>query len=759
MPSRLLQFFQTLIRCHNFWLLLCLALLVWWSLPDSGWLTTTGLDTEAVISRYRHTLYVALGGALLIVVLVLRRVQAANLRMLHIARRQELLLASLGEGVYGVDRQGMCTFINTAALEMLGYTQDDVVGQDPHLLFHHHDNEGNAYPHQDCPTIKTLQDGLKRQGEEFFFHKSGQRIPVRVIITPMREQGVVIGSVVAFQDMTESKQADADLRIAAVAFEAQEGMVITDRNNRIIRVNKAFTEVTGYSAEEAIGNSPSLLRSGRHDDAYYQEMWQDLQSKGRWHGEIWNRRKNGEVYPEWLTITAVRDAAGRIGHFVAAFLDISHRKEAEDKIHHLALYDPLTQLPNRSLLYERIAHTLSSFSRNSGYAALLFIDMDNFKTLNDSFGHDMGDLLLQQIAKRLKHCIRESDTVSRIGGDEFVIMLENLGPNAQEAGTQARLVAEKIIDAINEPFLLREHEYHTTPSLGIALFHDQRIGLEELLQRADLAMYQAKSAGRNTLCFFDPQMQAAIQERVALESDLRQALKQQDFLLYYQPQVNAAGEVTGAEALVRWPHPARGMVSPGVFIPVAESTGLILPLGQQVLEMACRQLVQWQQQPQTRHLSLAVNVSAHQFRQDNFVAQVKEVVERTGIRPEFLKLELTETLLLDDSEAVIERMAALRQLGIRFALDDFGTGYSSLSYLKRLPLDQLKIDQSFVRDVLSDPNDAVIAKTVLALGQSLGLAVIAEGVETEAQRDFLLAHGCTNFQGYLFGRPMPSLPA
>ncbi len=563
---------------------------------------------------------------------------------------------------------------------------------------------------------------------------------------------VAVSAVVLY--LRKSRRAEAELRIAATAFESQEAMMITDANSVILRVNRAFTEITGYGAEEVLGKTPSLLKSGRHEAAFYTAMWETLRRTGAWQGEIWDRRKNGELYPKWLTITVVKGANGQITHYVAMHTDSTQRKAAESEIEHLAFYDPLTQLPNRRLLLDRLHHALATSARSEHQGALLFIDLDNFKTLNDTRGHDKGDLLLQQVAQRLSACIREGDAVARLGGDEFVVMLEGLSENAEEAATQATAAGDKILATLNQPYPLADEEHHSTASIGVTLFAGHRDTIEELLKRADLAMYQAKAAGRNTLCFFDPDMQAAVMARAALEADLREGLREKQFLLHYQGQVNSRGALIGAEALVRWQHPRRGLVSPAEFIPLAEETGLILPLGQWVLEVACSQLLAWARRPETAGLDLAVNVSARQFRHPDFVAQVLQVLADTGANPHKLKLEITESLLLDDVQDIIAKMSALKARGVGFSLDDFGTGYSSLSYLKRLPLDQLKIDQSFVRDVFTDANDAAIVRTIVALAQSLGLAVIAEGVETEGQRDFLAQAGCLHYQGYLYSKPL-----
>ncbi|EQD45055.1 diguanylate cyclase/phosphodiesterase with PAS/PAC and GAF sensor(s) [mine drainage metagenome] len=563
-------------------------------------------------------------------------------------------------------------------------------------------------------------------------------------------------TLLAEQEVHARKVVDQELRIAATAFETQEGIVITDRDQHILRVNCAFTRLTGYSAMEALGKTPAILKSGRQDAAFYQAMWETLNRDKYWQGELWNRRKNGEIYPEWLTITAVLDGDGRVTNYVGVFSDITLRKEADEKIHQLAFYDPLTGLPNRRLLHDRLQQAMTSSVRSQCKGALLFLDLDNFKVLNDTRGHDIGDLLLIEVAKCLRDCVRSGDTVARIGGDEFIIMLENLSEDTQQAAAAAQDVGEKVLKAINHSFSLQGVDYHCSSSIGINLFHGNDTGMDDLLRHADTAMYQAKASGRNTLRFFDPAMQIELEERTALMEDLRQALPLQQLRLYHQIQVNERG-VVGSEVLLRWQHPVRGLISPMEFIPLAEETGLIVPIGAWVLHMACVQLKAWQVDPLTRHLRIAVNVSARQFSQPDFVEQVLEVLKDTGVNPLKLglELELTESLVLNDIDDSIGKMQALRSIGIRFSLDDFGTGQSSLSYLKRLPLDQIKIDQSFVRDIATDPNDAAIVRTIIGMAENLGLKVIAEGVETEQQREFLERNGCHAHQGYLFGKPVP----
>jgi len=555
------------------------------------------------------------------------------------------------------------------------------------------------------------------------------------------------------QDITARKQAESDLRIAAAAFEAKEGMVVTDANRVILRVNRAFTEITGYPAHEAVGKTPAILKSGRQDAAFYAALWDAVNRTGSWTGEIWNRRKNGEIYPEWLGITAVRNSAGEVTNYIGTLTDITAHKTAEAEIERLAYHDPVTGLPNRRLLQDRLERVLVTSARTRRTGALLFIDLDDFKTLNDSQGHDVGDSLLRAVGERLAGCVREGDTVARFGGDEFVVMLEDLSQSRPEAANIAENIGEMVLARIGVPYGLASGAHHQVASIGVVLFGAPDDTVDGLLKSADLAMYRAKAAGGNTLRFFDPEMQGTVSARARLVSDLRQGLRDEEFRLVYQAQVDAEGRLLGAEALARWRPRGRAEVSPAEFIPVAEQTGLIVPIGRWVMETACAQLVRWAGDPGTVGITLAVNVSAREFRHAEFVERTIEVLERSGADPRKLMLEFTESALLDDLEGAVSRIKALKARGVGFALDDFGTGYSSLAYLKHLPVDQLKIDKSFVRDVLENPADAMIARAIVAMARSLGISVVAEGVETEAQWRFLAGHGCHAFQGYHFGRP------
>lgn len=556
------------------------------------------------------------------------------------------------------------------------------------------------------------------------------------------------------RDISERRLAEEELRVAATAFEAREGMMITDPYGVILRVNKAFSEITGYSAEEVIGKNPRLLNSGHHDQDFYADLWQTIITEGSWKGEIWNRRRSGEIYPEWLTITAVKNGCGITTHYVSTLTDITERKENEARINNLAFFDPLTQLPNRRLLQDRLDHAITTNERKNSLGALLFIDLDDFKTLNDNRGHHIGDMLLISVANRLRMAVRTQDTVARLGGDEFLVVLEDLSPKRDRAAALAQQIAETILESLNEHHTLEGQDYFSTPSIGITLFGDRLVHIDELLKQADQAMYHAKAAGRNTWRFFDPKMQELTAQRFVLQHEIREALQQQQFKLFYQPQVDHTGTVIGVEALIRWLHPERGMVSPADFIPIAEESGLILPLGNWIVEEACNQLVRWSKNAATQHLVVSINVSARQFQQQQFVVQLLAALRRTGANPLHLKLELTESMLVHNQEEIIAKMDELKNHGIKFSLDDFGTGYSSLSYLKRMPISELKIDKSFVNDVLTDSNDAAIARMIIRLAQSMELRVIAEGVETEQQRHWLEAEGCLHYQGYYFGKPM-----
>jgi diguanylate cyclase (GGDEF)-like protein len=545
---------------------------------------------------------------------------------------------------------------------------------------------------------------------------------------------------------------DRSYRLAARYPSSEKDMGEITNPNAKAYIEKGITHTT-YLAKSRVdgiermngfrqvGDLPLIVIAGIAEEDYLAE----------WHQHIWQYSTGAIILSlmvMWLGLLQRRSE-------YALRESLTKSKHAEEEIKHLAFFDQLTNLPNRQLLMDRLHQALASSGRSGRQCALLFIDMDNFKTLNDTLGHHIGDILLQKVAERLESCIREGDTVSRLGGDEFVVVLEDLSDQALEAAALTETVGEKILTILSQPYQLATHEFRSTSSIGVTLFNGHQQGIGELLKQADIAMYQAKKAGRNTLRFFDRKMQDAINAHAVLESEMHNALENRQFHLYYQIQVDSSNHPIGAEALIRWIHPERGLVPPLQFIPLAEETGLILPIGQWVLETACVQIKAWQQDARTRELVLAVNVSAKQFRQADFVAQVQATIQRHAVKPKRLKLELTESLLLEDIDDTISTMNALNEIGVQFSLDDFGTGYSSLQYLKLLPLDQLKIDQSFVRDLVTDSSDRAIVRTIIAMAQSLNLDVIAEGVETEEQRQLLLENGCTHYQGYLFGKPVP----
>lgn len=657
-----------------------------------------------------------------------------------------IFLETTWNAAINIDSEGRVTGWNQQASDLFGYSAAQALGRDI----------GNFIAAEDQMFVNRLRI-LHRNRHAFTPGKlrhevrgircDGSEFPLEFTLVSMFQDDLHV-LCIQMIDITNRK-------LSETVFESHGAMVIADSSGVILRVNQRYSAITGYSAAELLGQRIGQLNSGHHGNSFYEAMWHDIHQVGSWHGEVSNRRKNGEVYSAWLDVTAVGPTPGKATHYVGAISDLSLRKAAEAKIQHLAFYDSITGLPNRRLFIDRLSHALAGIVRLQRNGALLFIDLDNFKALNDTYGHYQGDLLLVLVAKRLTECIREGDTLARLGGDEFVVMLQDLSDNLNEAAARAESKGERILSALRKPYQLDDLTHHCSASLGITLFNSSNDSVDELLKRADMALYKAKNDGRNTLRFYDPTMQAVIRARAELEEDLRLGLEEKQFVLYYQPQVDELGRLMGVEALVRWQHPVRGMLLPAEFISLTEETGLIVPLGQWVLETACLQLRDWASQRATQHLTIAVNVSAIEFHRSNFVNDVLFTLDNTGAPACQLKLELTESLLVTDMEDIIAKMQSLKTRGVGFSLDDFGTGYSSLSYLKRLPLDQLKIDQSFLHEALTQPKDAAIVRAIVTLGQSLGMLVIAEGVETLAQRDFLRDEGCNNFQGYYFGRPAP----
>ena len=657
-------------------------------------------------------------------------------------------LASISEAFATLDTQGRFTFVNPATEQLLQHSSAQLLGQAIwHVL-------GEQYNAQLQPAIEgALQ--------------SGKNIEVEVLSLPpqrwleLRAYAFAEGLAVYFHDVTERHQVQAQLELLQTSISRLNDIVLIaeaepeGKGLRIVFANDAFEKQTGYSQAEVLGRSPDLLQGPLTQKSQINRINQALQHSQPVRVELINYKKNGEQFWMELELVPVDQHDRGPTHWVAVGRDVTARKAADDEIEHLAFYDTLTGLPNRQLLMERLDRALAKpTSVPPRMGALMFIDLDNFKVINDTLGHAKGDLLLQQAAARLQACVRRSDTVARLGGDEFVVMLEDLSPKVDLALRKTRVVSHKILHALAEPYDLDGLSYRGTCSIGITQFGEQSVSLGSVLKQADLAMYQAKAAGRNAACFFDPAMQALASANAALTTELRNALHDQQFVLHYQPQVGRNDRMIGVEALLRWQRADR-LVMPDEFIAQAEESGLILPLGAWVLETACAQLAKWGKDAATAHLSIAVNVSARQFQNPDFVDQVMAAIQRQSIQASRLKLELTESRLASDIDVTITKMSMLKNIGVTLSLDDFGKGFSALSYLKRMPLDQLKIDGGFIRDVLSDPNDAAIALTIISLAQSLGLNVIAEGVETQAQRDFLLRHGCDNYQGYLFSKPLP----
>ncbi|MDP1667107.1 MAG: EAL domain-containing protein [Methylobacter sp.] len=557
-----------------------------------------------------------------------------------------------------------------------------------------------------------------------------------------------VRTVGAVRDITKKKLAEQEQRIFATAFQTQEGIIVTDANQIIVRVNQAFTNITGYSTEEAIGNRPSMLKSGRHDSLFYHEIHKILDSEGYWQGEILDRHKDGHTYPKWLTITAVKDGDDKTTHYVGNFSDITERKRAEEHIHYLANFDPLTGLPNRAQLNDHLNYALSLAKRSNGHLALMFLDLDHFKDINDSLGHSIGDVLLIELSKRLRMALREEDTVTRLGGDEFILLL----PGVDAIG--AAHVAQKLLNTIAESYRIEHYDLALTASVGIALYPEDGENLEALSKSADTAMYRAKQEGRQCYRFFTQEMQASSARNLQLVNALRHALERDQLQVYYQPQVSMREDrIIGAEALLRWQHPELGGVSPAEFIPVAEGSGLILPIGEWVLRCAVRQAKVWMDEG-FGPLVMAVNLSAVQFRHPDLPELVTRILDEEGLPPEYLELELTEGVAMHNPQGAIAVMNNLHERGIRMSIDDFGTGYSSLSYLKKFKVYKLKIDQSFVRDISTDPEDKAIVSAIINLAKSLGLKIIAEGVETAGQQAFLHEQGCDEMQGYLFSKPV-----
>ena len=658
------------------------------------------------------------------------------------------LYENLRDGLAAIDMDGKIIEFNSVFQEMLGYASDEILQRD--LI----DITPKKWMDvaRDSIRRRVLQRGYSDTYRMEYIRKDGSLLPVEQRVYLVRdEDGNSHAMWAVVRDITHRLRAEEQLRLAAGVFQAStDGVIITDTKGTILNVNKTFTEITGYDRAEIKGRDPSTLNSGRHPDGFFKEMRQALIERGFWRGEIWNRRKNGEIFPTWETITAVRDDEGNITHFVAVFSDISSEKQTEERLHYLAHYDALTDLPNRVLFQDRLKRAVSLATRGNYQVGLMYVDLDGFKVINDSLGHQVGDLLLQNVAKRIGDCTRESDTLARLGGDEFAIILNDV----TEAEGAAK-VADRIFKRFSRPFDLGHQEVVVTTSIGIALFPDDADNTDNLLKHADTAMNNAKQEGKNTYRYFTSEMNHSALERLQLESKLRQAVELGQFILHYQPRIDLkTGCLNGMEALVRWLHPEDGLISPGRFVPIAEETGLIVPMGEWILMEACRQARKWIDAGYAP-LRVAVNLSGRQFRQPGLLELVESTLETTGLHPSHLELEITESMVMHDVEGVIQIMHRLKDMGIHLSIDDFGTGYSSLSYLQRFPIHTLKVDQSFVRNMMENRGDSDIVRAIISLGHSLNLNVLAEGVETEEQLAALCRLDCDEMQGFLYSRPLP----
>ncbi len=707
-----------------------------------GYAVNAGALLVVVLAMFKQSLLIRDHEQLKTLTRNLERSEQLNYLILH--AMPDLIWLKNSEGEYQMCNPAFERFFGAHESDIMGRTDFDYV--DPDVAYERRNND-----------LEAMLAGTPVKNEEWVrFADDGRRALLETLKTPLCDRnGKVLGVLGISRDITERDRASRHLALVDFALNhVREAAYLADEEGHFHYVNDEACRALGYTRDELLAMRVTDVDSSCTQLDQWRAVWRDLKSLKAMTFESRHRACDGSLFP--VEVNANYFEFTGHAYVLGLVRDITERKQVEEQIRNLAYFDPLTRLPNRRLLMDRLGHALVSGQRSKEFGALLILDLDHFKTLNDTQGHDVGDRLLVEVARRLSASVRQDDTVCRLGGDEFVVVLEGLGQDEAHAATQAEMVAEKVRQALNRPYSLNLNEatFHGTTSIGLTLFRGQGTTVEVLLKQADVALYQAKDAGRNLVRFFNPAMQAAIDSRTVMEAALRRALDKGEFRLHYQPQFDQHGVLVGAEALLRWQTSDQEMISPASFIPLAEDTGLILAIGQWVLDTACAQLRAWERDPRTRDLQMAVNVSARQFHQHDFVEAVQHSLAASGINPARLKLELTESVVLDNIDAVVSRMQQLNALGLSFCLDDFGTGYSSLSYLKRLPLDQVKIDQSFVRDVTVDPNDAAIVKAILAMCRSLGLQVIAEGVETQAQRDFLLQNDCRVYQGFLFCGPV-----
>jgi len=663
----------------------------------------------------------------------------------------QLLLDTTVEGIYGIDMQGQTTFVNPAAASMLGFTPEDLIGKENHSLIHHSHSDGSHYPADECRMLQVLQGGvLQTVNDEVFWHKDGTPFPVEYSSNPIEHDCKIVGAVVSFRDISERKKTERQIRTLSQAIEQSPvTVIITDTDANIEYVNSAFERVTGYNAKEVIGQNPRILNSGNTPAERYVEMWKALLNGMTWSGEFHNRKKNGEVFWERAYMAPVLDSLGNITHYLAVEEDISTQKQQEERILHQANYDSLTDLPNRFLTLDRLSQMIKESLRTGNRAAVLFLDLDDFKKINDTMSHEVGDRILIQAATRLRNVMRDDDTVSRLGGDEFVMLVGSLS-NAGEAYP----VAETVLECFRDPFHLDGRELVLTASIGIAIFPDDGDNPATLLRNADTAMYHSKEQGRNTYNYFTDAMNKGVSRRLHLEEQLHGALSRNEFRLHYQPLLDVETHtMVAAEVLLRWHNPTLGDVSPEEFIPITERTGQIIPIGRFVINEALKMTARWQKQ-HNRDFKIAINISPRQFRDPNLLQHIKDGLQDNEVLSKYLDLEITEGVLMSGHAYIDETLIALSKLGVGLSMDDFGTGYSSLSYLRSYPFDTLKIDRSFISDITIDPADAELVNAAIAMAHSLGLTVVAEGVETEQQLALLTERGCEYAQGYLFSKPV-----
>jgi diguanylate cyclase (GGDEF)-like protein/PAS domain S-box-containing protein len=680
---------------------------------------------------------------------------------------KQAMLDSANASIISTDAQGLIRSFSGGAERMLGYRAAELVGlatpaviHDPAEVAERALALSRELGREIAPGFEVFvakaRLGGADENEWTYIRRDGSRLTVSLSVTALFDgQGEISGFLGVARDITEEKAVVQRLRLAERVFEgAGEAILVTDAETRIVDVNPAYLEVTGYERAEVIGATPRLTQSGRHDPEFYRGMWEAIERTGTWSGELWDRRKDGQVFPQWLTINAIKDDAGRVTNYVGIFKDVTQQKAIEEKLERMAYYDPLTGLPNRALFRDRLEHALIIAQRNHTEVALLFLDLDRFKYVNDTLGHDAGDQLLIDAAQRIKGVVRDSDTLARLGGDEFTLVLADV-----EDATRVGAVADKVIQVLQQPFQLGGSEAFIGASVGIAMYPRDGDDFVALTKNADTAMYLAKQSGRGRYKFFTSELDVANARRMNLETSLRSALERGELALHYQPKLDLDDDrVLGFEALLRWQHPTLGAIAPSEFIPLAEETGLIVPIGSWVLRTACQELKRWHQAGYGQ-LHMAVNLSARQFQHEGLVAEVRSLLQELELAPEALELELTESLLMAEADRSYQGVRALRSLGLGISIDDFGTGYSSLSYLKKFPLQTLKIDRSFVRDIATDPDDAAIVRAIVSLADRLKLQVVAEGVETREQVDFLRGEGCTQAQGYYFARPLPAADA